>query len=151
MAFQRLAMLVASWCLILLAACHSGPPAPAPLDTANDACSFCRMAVSDRHFAVQVVAPGEEPLFFDDLGCLAHYFEGGGRVGEGAVTWVADHRTAAWVRAESATYTEVPGLWTPMRSQLIAHADAASRGADPAAAGGSPRTWAEVLGRKGSP
>ncbi len=137
--------------LCLLTACTQGPPAPAALDTANEACRFCRMAVSDRHFAAQVVAPGEEPLFFDDLGCLAHYLEGGGRVGKGAVTYVADHRTAAWVRAEAATYTEVPGLWTPMGSHRLAHRDAASRDADPAAAGGSPRTYAEVFGGKGSP
>ncbi len=31
------------------------------------------MAVSSARFASQIVAPGEEPRFFDDLGCLAAY------------------------------------------------------------------------------
>ena len=36
----------------------------------------CRMAVSAAGVAAQVVAPGEEPRFFDDIGCLAIVPEG---------------------------------------------------------------------------
>ena len=64
---------------------------------------------------------------------------------------MADHRTGAWVRAETALYTKVASLETPMGSHLIAHADAASRDADPAARGGVPRTPVEVYGAGGVP
>ena len=108
------------------------------------------MAVSDARFASQLVAPGEIPRFFDDLGCLGAYLKGGS-VPRGALVYVADHRTKAWLRAEAAVYTRVPGLATPMSSHLIAHADEASRDADPDARGGSPARIDEVFGPKGPP
>jgi len=130
----------------LLASCSSGPPAPARLDTRNDACAWCRMAVSDARFAAQMVAPSEEPRFFDDIGCLAHYAAATKPLPRGAVLYVADHRTKAWIRADAAVFTAVASLATPMDSHLIAHADAASRDADPGAKGGTPRTAAELFG-----
>lgn len=136
--------------LALFAACRSGLPEPAPLDTRNEACAFCRMAVSDARFASQLVAPGELPLFFDDLGCLAGRLKAEA-AGEDAVAYVADHRTRAWVRADRAVYTRQPGLETPMGSHAIAHADAASRDQDPDASGGSPLTLAELFGPKRPP
>ena len=137
--------------LALAAACRGGPPEPAPLDTKNEQCGFCRMAVSDARFAAQLVAPGEIPRFFDDLGCLGGYLKGGRGLPRGARAYVADHRTKAWLRAESALYTRVPGLATPMSSHLIAHADAASRDADPDAQGGSPARIEDVFGPEGPP
>jgi copper chaperone NosL len=135
----------------LLAACASGPPAPATLDTKNEACSWCRMAVSEVRFAGQLVAPSEEPKFFDDIGCLGNYVAGTKALPKGAVAYVADHRTKEWVRAGAATYTSIASLATPMASHLMAHADAASRDADPDARGGTPRTADEVFGAGGPP
>jgi copper chaperone NosL len=126
--------------------CGGGPPAPATLDTRNDACAACRMAVSSARFASQVVAPGEEPRFFDDLGCLAAYLHEHPAQPAGAVAYVADHRTAAWVPAADAIFTKVPALETPMGSHVVAHASAASRDADEAARGGTPVDAAEFFG-----
>jgi copper chaperone NosL len=136
---------------LLLASCASGPPEPAALDTRNEACAWCRMAVSEARFAGQVVAPSEEPRFFDDVGCLARYLSSAKALPPRAVAYVADHRTKAWVRADRAVYTAVGSLSTPMGSHLIAHADAASRAADPAAGSGTPRTPADVFGPGGAP
>jgi len=130
---------------VLAAACASGPPRPAELDTRNEACAFCRMKVSDQRFASQLVAPGELPLFFDDLGCLAGHLKERGAPA-GATAFVADHRTSEWVRADRASYTRVPGLATPMGSHVIAHADAASRDRDPDARGGTAVAGEELLG-----
>jgi copper chaperone NosL len=132
-----------------LAACQAAPPQPAALDTRSETCARCRMAVSDARYASQLVTPGEEPRFFDDLACLGAFVRSGGRAA-GAVAFVADHRTREWVRAEAAVYTRVPGLSTPMGSSLVAHADARSREADPAAAGGSAVAAADVVGPAGS-
>jgi copper chaperone NosL len=139
-------------CLLLsLAACTRGPVGPAPLDTRNDACAFCRMAVSDGRFAAQLAAPGEEPTFFDDLGCLRDHLASRPRLPRGTVAFVADHRTREWVRASRATFTRREAVETPMSSHLLAHASVASRDADPVAAGGAPVTPAELFGPAGSP
>jgi copper chaperone NosL len=134
------------------AACGSRAPAPADLDPAHDACASCRMIVSDRRFASQLVAPLEEPVFFDDLGCLAAYLKRTA-VPIGAAVYVADHATGKWVPAGAAVYTEVAGATAPMGSHVIAHESAASRDADPLSAGGSAVTPAEVfpMGLPGGP
>jgi copper chaperone NosL len=136
--------------LLLVAACAGREPEPAALDTRNEQCASCRMAVSNARFAAQLVAPSELPRFFDDVGCLADFVKAG-RAPGGAVGYAADHRTKAWVRAQNAVYTRVPGLETPMGSHVIAHADAASREQDPEARGGAPVTMAELFGPAGPP
>ena len=144
---KRLALALAG----LLAGCTGGPAGPAQPDTKHDACGWCRMAVTDLRFAAQLVAPSEEPRFFDDIGCLATFLKAGGAPARGQIAYVADHRTKQWVRASAALYTKVPGLLTPMNSFLVAHADAASRAADDSAKGGTPMTAAEVYGPGGPP
>lgn len=136
--------------LAALAACSDGPSEPATLDTRGEACASCRMSVSSAAFASQLVAPGELPRFFDDLGCLGDYLKAG-RAPAKAVAYVADHRTKAWVRADRAVYTRVAGLETPMGSHVIAHADEASRDADPDARGGGPVATAALFGPGGPP
>jgi copper chaperone NosL len=102
------------------------------------------MTVSNPRLAAQLVGPGEEPRFFDDIGCLAGALRREPR--PDLTAFVADHRTGAWVPARSAVYTRVERLETPMASHLIAHADEASRRADPDAANGVPVTYADVFG-----
>lgn len=131
---------------LLLCSCACARKLPAPVDPApSDACTFCRMAVSDVHFAAEVVAPGEEPRFFDDVGCLATWLKAA-TVPDGAIAFVADHRDGHWTVAGNAVYTRALHLSTPMGSGIIAHADAASRDLDSAAAGGRPLTPGDVFG-----
>jgi hypothetical protein len=107
------------------------------------------MAVSDVRTAGQIVAAGEEPIFFDDLGCLTSYLAARKNRLEGATVFVADHRTKAWVPAATAVYTRTLTLETPMGSHLVAHADTDSQGADPDARGGMNVTWAALLEARG--
>ena len=132
------------------AACSGGPARPASLDTKNESCAFCRMAISDARLASQIVAPDEEPKFFDDIGCLRNHLRER-PVAAGSVAFVADHRTKAWVPAAQAVYTRVPGIETPMASHLVAHADPASRDQDPDAKGGENVPLADLFGPVGPP
>jgi copper chaperone NosL len=131
--------------MLMAVACGGSRPAPATLDPKNDVCAWCRMAVSSQRFAGQIVTPGEEPLFFDDLGCLVTYLGQRKTVGPGAIAYVADHRTGAWISAAAATITRVDGLSTPMGSHLIAHESPASRDADPAARAGTDVRLGSIL------
>jgi copper chaperone NosL len=131
--------------LLALLHCAGAEPAPAPLDAKNDLCRVCRMPVSDPHLAAELVAPGEEPLFFDDIGCLRDHL-GRSPAASGGVAYVADHRTGAFVRADRAVFTRCAAVDTPMASHLLAHGDAASRDADPAARGGASVAPRDILG-----
>jgi len=119
---------LAAAALVVLAACASGDPRPADVQ-AGTACSQCRMTVIDGKLASQLVAPGEEPRVFDDLGCLAAYL-GAHPLPDGATIVVADHSTGAWVAAGDAVYSRDPAIATPMNSHLVAHRDDASRASD---------------------
>jgi len=141
---KRTALLMA----MVAASCSGLPPHPASLDTQNETCAFCRMAISDARLASQIVAPGEEPKFFDDIGCLRDYLREH-PAASGAVVYVTDHRTKAWVPAVQAVFTRVPGLETPMASYLVAHADPASRDHDPVAKGGENVPLADLFGPGG--
>jgi copper chaperone NosL len=103
------------------------------------------MIVSDQPFASQIVAPNEEPKFFDDMGCLARYLANTPALPVGAVAYVADHRTRVWVRADQAVYTRVDSLAAPMGSHVVAHESAASRDADADTAKGAPVTLGDVF------
>jgi hypothetical protein len=104
------------------------------------------MAISDRHFAAQIVNRGDEPLFFDDIACMRDYIARHREVPREAAIYVADHLTTEWLPARSAVYTRVPGLQTPMASGLTAHRDETLRDRDPASRGGEPIAVSDVLG-----
>lgn len=130
-------------CLFTIS-CARQPSAPAAVALGQDACAQCRMVVVSLATAAQVVAPGEEPRFFDEIGCLRDYL-GDVALARDAAVYVADHRTHAWVDAGHAVFTRT-AVSTPMASGLLAHADEASRDADPAARQGSSVALVTILG-----
>lgn len=143
------------WCGVLVlwllgcltTACASGLAGPAELSAHGaDACAACRMAVTGRRTAAQIVSPAEEPRFFDDLGCLRTYLREHPARPDARV-YVADHRTGAWVSAASAVYARVTAVETPMGSHLLAWADKTSRRQDSSAGEEPSATFASVLAR----
>jgi copper chaperone NosL len=139
------------WALVWLIGCSQGPTPPAPLASDTESCRHCRMLVSQVGVAAQLVAPGEEPLFFDDIGCLRDFLRDAKELPRGTIAYVADHRSQDWVAAAAAIYSRVDGLETPMGSHLIAHADRSSLAADRAARGAATLTPKEVFGPAGPP
>lgn len=123
---------------LIMSACAAGPPGPATVGLGEDACAVCRMTIVSRATAAQIVRAGDEPVFFDEIGCLRDFLARR-PLPDDAVIYVADHRTGEWANARTAVFTKTT-VSTPMASGLLAHADAKSRDADPAAAGGSPAT-----------
>jgi copper chaperone NosL len=108
------------------------------------------MTIADTRLAAEVVAPGEEPRLYDDIGCLAGDLQKRAAP-DGARAFVADYQTGALIPASDAVYTRVDAIATPMGSHLVAHATAAARDADGRVRGGVPRTAADVFGAAGAP
>jgi copper chaperone NosL len=109
------------------------------------------MTISDPRLAGQLLQPGEEPRFFDDVGCLANYLSRSAGHLRGAVAYVTDHRTGEWIRASRAVYVRHPLLDTPMGSHLVAYADAQSREKDDALRDGETAAAANIFGEAGPP
>lgn len=147
--------------VLLASACGGDGLAPADLQAyPGVACANCRMTVIDGRTVAQIVAKREEPLFFDDLGCLRTYLRtvpngttlvplgtvpNANQLSAEAAIYVADHRTQQWVDAGTAVFAYVPTIDTPMGSHLLAWADDQSRRTDGAAAEADPTTFAALL------
>ena len=137
--------------LLALAACNSGPQPPATMDARGGVCAYCRMAMSASGAVAQLVAPGDDPRFFDDIGCLASFLKEHADQPAGAIAFVVDHQTHGWIPAGTAVYARVPDLDTPMGSHLVAHADERQRRSDPMTARASVLSIADVFGARMPP
>lgn len=61
----------ASTSALALTACGGGALEPVPIVLDEDACSSCRMAISQPEYAAELVTPTGRGERFDDLGCVA--------------------------------------------------------------------------------
>jgi len=139
---NRIVMLVC----VTLAACATHDPRPATIRLGEDACASCRMTIVSMQNAAQIVAPGAEPILFDEIGCLRNYLAAT-PLTDGALVVVADHRTGEWIDARHAVFTQT-AVATPMSSGVLAHTDVRSRDADERARGGAPIAADAVLGSR---
>lgn len=129
--------------LVTISACVAAPLQPIAVRLSEDSCAHCRMSIISTNTAAQLVVPGEEPVMFDEIECLRKHLTAH-PLPDGAAIFVADHRTGEWVDAREAVFTTTATA-TPMGSGLLAHRDAASRDADPAAKDGSAIAARRVL------
>ena len=107
--------------VVLLVACAAEPPGPVELAFDTESCAFCRMVISDKRFPAQIVSPGGDPLFFDDLDCLAKHIAAHPLPGNAAV-FVTDYKNSTWIRAREANFYRCPNMASPMGSGVIATA-----------------------------
>lgn len=126
--------------LMAAAACGSASlePHSLPLDSVD--CARCRMMVSDLAHAAQAVAPGEEPRFYDDRGCLASH---AGTLPAGSRLFVQLDGGAGWIDVRDAFFAVPANARTPMGYGVTAFRDAA--GAARADRGGRTLRWDDVV------
>ena len=113
----------------LLAACSSGEIAPVPIE-AGDMCSNCRMAISERQFASEIIEQSEKVHKFDDIGCLLKFKEKMGDTLDPAAIFVTGVSSREWVRAEKAFFVRSANFKTPMGSGIVAYSNASEAGAE---------------------
>jgi len=87
----------------------------------RDMCERCKMVVSDRHHAVQVINPKtHKAQMFDDLGCTVLWFKEEKIAWEDqAILWITDAQSGAWIDARKAYYDA--GNITPMAFGFAPH------------------------------
>ena len=93
-----------------------------PVHWDRDMCERCKMVVSDRHHALQVINPKDAHSYmFDDLGCMVLWFHNEKIPwASQAVIWITDATSGAWIDARKAFYDS--GNITPMAYGFAAHA-----------------------------
>lgn len=79
----------------------------------RDMCERCKMIVSERKFAVQVIDEHDKSHMFDDIGCALVWFEEENLSWlDKAKIWINDAHTGEWIDARKSIFAV--GNLTPM-------------------------------------
>ncbi len=121
--------------ILLLAAtlaCRTKAPGPVPIE-ASDMCALCKMAISEKRYAVEIVDRDGNLLKFDNPICMREHVTGRNMRDQVAAWFVADYETGTWTDARQAHYVKSQEIPSPMNSGLAAFQDPAKAGAFAAA------------------
>ncbi len=74
----------------------------------RDMCERCKMAISERKYAVQIINPTNGKVYkFDDIGCAVLWLdEEKIPWKDKAIIWITDAKTGKWIDAKKAQYTD---------------------------------------------
>lgn len=115
-----------AWCVIIgvavLANCQKQAVAPVAI-APEDMCAYCRMAISEKRFAAEVIDTESQAFKFDDIGCMANFIKNKKNAAKPLAYFVTDFDNREWVKAENAFYVQSNELQTPMNGGMIAFKD----------------------------
>ena len=97
--------------------------APEKIHWDRDMCERCKMAVSERKFAAEIIDLKTGKVYkFDDIGCATLWLdEEKIPWKKSAIIWVTDAKTGKWIDARKARYVE--GAITPMAYGISAYTE----------------------------
>lgn len=102
--------ILVTFVLLWIAACAARPTPRDPLWD-REICAHCRMTISERRYAVQLMGPGAAVRYYDDLGCALNDRSRKPELREGLL-YVRPYGDEGWIEAGVASYAA--NLRTPM-------------------------------------
>lgn len=129
--------------LLALAQCRQGTSEPVSIE-ANDMCSFCRMSISEKRYAAELIDDDGQVFKFDDIGCMTNFLKQKRTNASIQATFVMDFDRREWVKAENAFYVHSSELKTPMNGGIVAFTDQSNAEAALAKYHGTMLRFAEV-------
>jgi copper chaperone NosL len=109
----------AMFSLLLLVGCATSKFEPVAL-TPEDMCSYCKMAISEKRYAAELIDSEGQAFKFDDIGCLANFLKSKKNTSKVVAHFVMDFDERQWIKAEDAYYVRSSELATPMNGGIIA-------------------------------
>jgi copper chaperone NosL len=105
--------------LLLLSACISQEPKEINLHT--DECAYCKMVISDRQFASQLVSDKGKSYPFDSIECMAAYTYQTPDVAENAKIYAPNYtQRGEWLLLDEASIYHAESVPSPMGLSLFA-------------------------------
>lgn len=108
--------------LFLIANCQKQSIAPVAV-APEDMCSYCKMAISEKQYAAELIDTDGQPFKFDDIGCMANFIRTKKNTEKSVAYFVMDFNERQWIKAEEAYYVRSSELHTPMSGGIIALKD----------------------------
>ena len=84
-------------------------------------CEYCKMAISQKRYAAELIDSEGRALKFDDIGCMKNFVDRSAP--KAAAYFVMDFDERQWIKAEDAYYMRSPELTTPMNGSIVAFRD----------------------------
>lgn len=109
--------------LITILGCSSSEIKPVDIYP-EDMCAHCRMAISDKAFASEIITEKRDVFKFDDLGCLFDYRKKTSSLKVAAI-FVIDYESKIWIPLDKSTIVET-SVKTPMGSGKVAFKDSSN-------------------------
>jgi copper chaperone NosL len=111
-----------AWCLIVgvtvLTNCQKSNVVPVALEL-EDQCSYCRMAISEKRYAAELIDTEGQAVKFDDIGCMINFIKSKNN-SKFVAQFVMDFDERQWIRAEDAYYIRSAELNSPMNGGVVA-------------------------------
>jgi copper chaperone NosL len=103
--------------MMLLANCQGQAFEPVALSH-EDMCAYCKMAISEKRYAAELIDHEGQAFKFDDIGCLTNFIRRGNP--QASAYFVMDFDERQWIRAEDAYYIRSSEFTTPMNGGIVA-------------------------------
>jgi copper chaperone NosL len=129
--------------LVMLASCQKTAMEPVAIE-ANDMCSFCRMSISEKRYAAELIDNDGQAFKFDDIGCMANFIRQKKSNVQMHASFVMNFDRREWLKAESAFYVRSSQFKTPMNGGIVAFKDQSSADAAVAEYKGTLVSFAEI-------
>lgn len=118
-------MLALVFSLLWLADCQTRKIEPVAI-APEDMCSYCKMAISEKQYAAELIDSDGQVFKFDDIGCLLNFVKKQSVSVPASSFFVMDFDQRQWIKADSAYYVRSSELTTPMNGGIIAFKDQAN-------------------------
>jgi nitrous oxide reductase accessory protein NosL len=105
--------------LFLIANCQKHAIGPVALGP-EDMCSYCKMAISEKQYAAELIDSEGQAFKFDDIGCMANFIKSKKNTVKAVAYFVMDFNERQWTKAENAFYVRSSELSTPMNGGIVA-------------------------------
>ena len=99
-------------------ACREAEIKPVDL-AAEDVCSHCKMAISEKQFASELITPDRDAFKFDDIGCMLDYLKEKPDTKVAAYFFV-EYDTKQWIKGNGASFVKSKEITSPMSGGIIA-------------------------------
>jgi len=109
----------------LLIGCDSRATGPVPI-APDDACAYCRMLISERRYAAELLDTDGTIYKFDDIACMMRFARAHGKNSPSVRFYVTDYATGRdWLDARQASFARLRNSSSsPMASGLTAFRNA---------------------------
>ena len=105
--------------LVVMVGCQTNSTEPVAL-APEDMCSYCRMAISEKRYAAELLDGDGRAFKFDDIGCMGNFVNRNKSEIKAIAYFVMDFDERAWIKADDAYYVRSSEVTTPMSGGIIA-------------------------------